>query len=355
MTAEIRRKIEDVRHRHMMRRVEAIRKKYAVLKKGFTSELDCGIMKRVDSVDGKEPKDFFTSNGARIPIFEGQSKEEAANSFFDRKEAERDMEATGTPKNPHVGNYGATSTHESNGEDSLADHVDDKGALNPEREALHREIIDETFEGKEPAEGQATHVIMGGGSGAGKSSVIESGLSEIPGTTVVVDSDEIKKQLPEFNNMIADGQINDAAKFVHEESSALAKRMTGIAHEGNFNSMLDGTGSNVEGKIHEARAAGKRVDGVYVTISTEAAIERADLRAKQTGREVPLDVILATHRDVSRELTRCAPMFDSVRLFDNSGPPGSTPILIAIGGNGQGLTAMPGQESKLDDFIRKGG
>ena len=303
---------------------------------------------------GDEPTGFFTANGARVPIFEGQTKEEAAKAFADRKEAEREREADGKPKNPALETYGTTPTHGSDGKDSLAGHTSDNGLLTEGREALHREVVDNTFDGKEPPDGEACHIIMGGGPGSGKSTVLDSGLVEKPPGLVEIDSDRIKKSLPEFVEMTAAGNL-EAAKFVHEESSALAKRMVGLAHKGGFNSLLDGTGANVEGKIQEAREAGKRVEGVYVTISTEAALERAERRALETGRFVPNEETIGKHRDVSRELTRCAPMFDSVRLFDNSGPPGSTPVLIATGGNGRGLTAVQGQEAKLDEFIRKGG
>ena len=38
-----------------------------------------------NSNNGDKPKDFFTMNGAAVPIFEGQTKEEAANNFIEEK------------------------------------------------------------------------------------------------------------------------------------------------------------------------------------------------------------------------------------------------------------------------------
>ena len=63
MTAEIRRKIEDVRHRNMLRRVEAIRKKHADLTARPNRD-------RFDS-DGLDPDAWRTVNGAKVNIGEG--------------------------------------------------------------------------------------------------------------------------------------------------------------------------------------------------------------------------------------------------------------------------------------------
>ena len=64
MTAEIWRKIEDVRHRNMLRRVEAIRKKHANL-------IVQQNRNRYDHMDNIDPDAWRTVNGAKVNIGEG--------------------------------------------------------------------------------------------------------------------------------------------------------------------------------------------------------------------------------------------------------------------------------------------
>ena len=259
------------------------------------------------------------------------------------------------PKNPHINAYDppSTATGGSDGEDSLLAHTGNDGRLTEEREQLHRQLINETFDNKEPVDGQATHIIMGGGSGAGKGALLKAGLVG-DDSFAKIDSDDIKTEMPEFNKMIRsnDNEIADrAAGFTHEESSALAKRMVEIAHENNFNSILDGTGTDVAGKIAEAKAAGKRVEGVYVTIPLEDARQRVIDRGNSTGRKIDPDVVVKKHKGATREAIARAADFDFIRLYDNSGP---VPILIATGGNRQGLTATQGNEERYLAFLERG-
>lgn len=92
-----------------------------------------------------------------------------------------------------------------------------------------------------------------------------------------------------------------------------------------------------------------KVNGVYVTISIEEALRRAEDRGKRTGRFVPMDRIISIHKKVSQILPQIADEFDNVKLYDNSG---SKPVLIATGGSGKGLKAV--DKKLFDDFIKKG-
>jgi predicted ABC-type ATPase len=81
------------------------------------------------------------------------------------------------------------------------------------------------------------------------------------------------------------------------------------------------------GKVTSARNAGYKVNGVYVTVPTQTALDRALARGKETGRFVSPDVITNTHVGVSRTFPAITNQFDSLKLFDTSG----TPKLIASG------------------------
>jgi predicted ABC-type ATPase len=275
------------------------------------------------------------------------------------KPAKLKLKSTAHPKpsNPHIKNSGVTNTSGSRGNDSLAKHTGKDGKLTQEREALHQSIINETFKDAVPAEGQAVFTVMGGGSGSGKGTLRKKGVVKSPEGSIVIDADEIKDKLPEYKEMVAAGGETgkEAAGYAHEESSALAKRILGIATEGNFNHVLDGTGDgtveSMEKKIAAARAAGMTVNGVYVTVPIETAVKWAEIRGQKSGRHVDPDTIRDIHAKVSRILPQIADKFDDLKLYDNSG---DTPILIATGGNGKGLSPAPGQEEKLREFIAKG-
>lgn len=249
--------------------------------------------------------------------------------------------------------YHETDVSESTGNDSLAKWTRN-GSLADEREALHRRIINSYLRKSSPIEGQRVFTVMGGGPAAGKSTILRSGKVELPNGSVVVDSDAIKAMLPEYNSMVAAGD-RDAARYVHEESSALAKRIMRILGENGYSYTLDGTGDgSVSGllkKISQARALGMRVEGIYATVPTDEAVSRSMKRAESTGREVPEDLIRETHAKVSRILAEVAEEFDSVLLYDTS----EDVTLIARGGGGSGLVAEEGKEKALGDFIAKGG
>ena len=236
--------------------------------------------------------------------------------------------------------------------DSLSSHTDLLGNLNPEREELHRKIIDEHFAGKSPAEGKPVFTIMGGGSASGKSTMIESGAVKLPDNSVVIDSDFIKTKLPEYQAMVVAGDL-EAAKFAHEESSALAKRMLKVANDGGFNVVLDGVGAgsirSLSEKIIDARNVNMTVNGVYATVPTEMAIERAVARASLTGRSVAITKVRELHKSVSEILPECAHLFDTVELYDTT----SDVILIATGGSGKGLQIVKGQAELFDAFLQK--
>lgn len=194
----------------------------------------------------------------------------------------------------------------------------------PERQALHDQIVNEALAGKTPAEGQPVYHVLGGGPAAGKSTYVDSdaGVRLRDDNTVMINADDVKTQLPEYQQMMAERNPN-AANFAHEESSYLVARIQAAAFENRLNATLDGTGDNapakLRSKINAARAAGYRVEGHYVTVPTDVAVQRANARGAQTGRYVPESVIRGTHSGVSRTLPEVYSDFDAVDLYDTRG------------------------------------
>jgi len=242
----------------------------------------------------------------------------------------------------------------------------------PERQALHDKIVSEHVLGVKPVEGQAEFVMMGGGSGAGKTTVLRKGGSEeLPtdpkGSHVMINADEIKTGadgktgIPEFRERVMGTDPvagKAAAAFVHEESAFLAQRIQAAAIERNQNILLDGTGDSGVGKlaakIDVARQNGYSTKGVYVTIPTDMAVSRVASRGAKPvfeganfGRVVPESVTRDIHISVSRVLPEAinSKVFDVVELWDNT----TTPKLVYSSKRGGVLDA-----GLWNDFVGKG-
>jgi predicted ABC-type ATPase len=237
------------------------------------------------------------------------------------------------------------------GNTSASPHIRN-GQWTAERAAIHDDIVRSILDDI-PVSDDPTFTMMGGGSAAGKGHHINGGHVRgiKPGRYAKIDSDEIKRLLPETDRMIAAGDETWAA-FTHEESSYLAKRTMRAARERRVDYMLDGTGDGSVGsvmkKIEEARAAGYKTNGAYVTVPYEEALAREAARAAATGRKVPLDILHRTHGGVSRVLPEVVDEFDTIALFDTST---EIPTLIL---RGEGGVHRIVNRSMWDDFRAKG-
>lgn len=200
-----------------------------------------------------------------------------------------------------------------------------------ERTRVQDAIIEKLFEGAVPAEGTPTAIFLAGGSASGKST-IEKGL-DTQGM-VTIDSDAIKKMLPEYIDLMKIGgdARAPAAMNVHEESSDIAARAYEMAKERGFSVVIDGTGNSGPGKflskLDDARDSGYDVDVVYVSAPTAVAQARAKKRAERDGRLVPPEVIASIHKGVSRAFEGDILTSDyPVQVWD-TGAEGQPPALI---------------------------
>jgi predicted ABC-type ATPase len=202
--------------------------------------------------------------------------------------------------------------------DTLEKYTRPDGTIDPDRAKLHRQIIDKILTG------HASHPIpvatfLGGGPAAGKSTIATRGED-----SAHIDPDEIKAQIPEYQQMVAAGDPR-AAMYVHEESSQISKEAMEEARRQKMNYTLDGTGnSHIEKlakKVNAAKAAGYQTVGKYVTVDTDTAVQRAMQRASETGRMVPEPVIRETHAAVSRVFPEAVNqgLFNNLELWDTNG------------------------------------
>lgn len=246
---------------------------------------------------------------------------------------------------------------------SLSNYLDKNGNLLPEREALHKQIIDNYLAGKTPQSGTATMTMMGGGPASGKSSVIKSGLYKLPSKkhSITIDPDDIKQYLPGYLKMSK--VDSSAASFYHEESSMLAKQLASTSFTENYNVTYDGTGdgsvNSVMKKLNGAKDHGYQVNGMYVTVDTDEALRRNKSRyehAKAKGeapRLVPDYEVSNCHKKVTNISMEVSDQFDKISLYDNNGTSDQIK-LIATGGNGKVLSAVKGEEEAFKRFLDKG-
>lgn len=189
-----------------------------------------------------------------------------------------------------------------------------------ERQAFHDQIITDYTEGVPRSDDRTVH-MLGGGGGAGKTTMIKSGQIAVPSTdereAVLVNADEMKNELPEYEAMREAGN-KDAARFVHEESSYLAKRLTKAAMENGQDILVDSVGVNLK-VVDQARAIGYDVHGYYAFLpNPEDAVDRAVERFKKTGRMPPPEVIREAHARVPQVFPVAAEKLDSIVLYNTS-------------------------------------
>jgi predicted ABC-type ATPase len=220
----------------------------------------------------------------------------------------------------------------------------------PERKALHDKIVADILAPYARSE-NPTYTMLGGGPASGKTTALGRMAGQGNKTVAKIDPDEIKGLLPEYRSMVR-AKNSEAAAFVHEESSYLAKRVQQAAFERRVNVLLDGTGDgSPEGllaKIQAAKASGYQVRAYYATISVDEALVRAAARAARTGREVPALKIRNTHANVSRVFPTAAANADEIFLYDTTT---RTPRLIAAG---RGGTIEVLDEVGYGEFLAKG-
>lgn len=281
-----------------------------------------GARQRVGS-HASRPNDRLKSCGANAP----------GGGGFQPGNTCRNASAGGSTHNPAAGTKPASLSANAsparsyppanpNGRSTLERFKDAQGNWTPERQQLHESIIQRAFVGKTPVE-SPIGLLMGGGPASGKSTVIKGGGLTLDPNTVTIDSDEAKKGIPEYLDMTAKKDLG-AARFVHEESSHIAKQTMKRAAGGQYNLMLDGTGNGsldqLARKVDVLRSTGHRVVAHYVTVDTETAVERSNQRALKTGRMVPSDFIRANHRAVSQVVPKAiqAGLFDEFTLWDTN-------------------------------------
>ena len=239
-------------------------------------------------------------------------------------------------------------------------HTNAKGAYSPEREALHKSIIDHFMAGSR-AQAQPHAIFTAGGAASGKSALAgrarESGANlPVPRGHVYVNPDDIKEMLPEYNDLKEAGHADIAAAATHEESSDIAMARTAISMARHRHLVIDGTGNSAIGKfgtkLRAAKHAGYTVTARYAHISTSEAIEREHARAARTGRHVPEQALRHQHHTVSASFDQDVKNIPGVNIEIYSTAGRGKPTLIAKRPERGNMQVT--QPSKYREMIEKG-
>ena len=176
-----------------------------------------------------------------------------------------------------------------------------------------------------PATGEKPlFTILGGRGGSGKGWF--KGQVYDPGKNIVLDSDEIKGMLPEYEGW------NAAA--LHEEASDIFDHITAMAVERGVNIVHDATmktGAKAVKVIESFKKAGYDTAAHYMYLPAHEAAKRAvDRFISPAGRLVPPNVVLAnTTNEASFDMIK--PLVGSWSFRDNNVKPGQMPRLVSQG------------------------
>jgi len=197
-----------------------------------------------------------------------------------------------------------------------------------ERTQKHVEIIKkiltpEKIRGAMPEEGKRpTFTMLGGRGGSGKSWF--DGQVYHSDKAIVLDADEIKGMLPEYEGY--------NAEQVHEESSDILERILAMAKEQGLNVVLDATMKTEKSamrKIEAFKGSGYRIEAHYMHLPRQEAAKRAVSRFMgKTKRYVPIGVVLSnTGNEATFEAVK--KHADAWSFRDNNVERGQEPKLIS--------------------------
>jgi hypothetical protein len=268
-------------------------------------------------------------------------------------------------------NEGALADIKSEKDPSSAQaHLNAAGTdFTPERKALHHAYIAASLSGVTP-EREKKYTMMGGGPASGKSSIIKARrgtADELDRNRVTVNADiaktggedegrpDIVGLKHEFQGQIKAGNLTTAAGYVHEESSVMAKKLNSAALHQHLNVLNDGVGNGsvkgVIGKLAEAKAAGYKTEGVYVSSDTHTALVRAVVRGYEQKRYVNPAIVYHGHTNVSNmfnELATHPQGFDHMELWNTDA---KSPVKLA---SAEGGNLKIHDQAGYDHFLSKG-
>ena len=224
-----------------------------------------------------------------------------------------------------------------------------------ERQALHDKIIMDALAGKTAVEDPVFNVL-GGGPTAGKSTMVDSDFGEKlrdDPNTVMVNADDLKAKLPEY-------QAGDRQRGTPRRPASSTRRVSiwrrGRRRPRSSSASRDSGRHRGQRAVQAApqtraaSAAGYRVEGHYVTVPTDIAVERANARGRENGPLRARERWCAAPTPGSAQPSRrCLGDFDAVDLFDTRGEHHEPGDAVA-----RRVAAPSTIENLWDEFVAKG-
>lgn len=193
-----------------------------------------------------------------------------------------------------------------------------------ERHSMHKKIvgmIEET--GTFPEQGKKPiAILMGGGTASGKTTMrnkIEMDLAASNIYATTVDLDEIKEYIPEYA-VYKKTSPNQAARLVHKESCDIGALLLSKLIKSRKNLIYEGTMAKTrkyEWLVKKLKQNNYEIHAYVVNVPLSVAKERADERARTTGRIVPNYIIEYTHKLAPRTFEVIKDLLDSYRVYEN--------------------------------------
>lgn len=167
-------------------------------------------------------------------------------------------------------------------------------------------------------------IFMMGGPASGKTTLIDELMKGKPGF-IHIDSDAIKKELPEYLFGVALG-YRGIANTTNVSSGNIATRLSRRARSSGLNFIWDGTGAHrpgYEDSVKELRKKGYNLQLVAQHLPVNLGIQRSLARAELPismggGRFVPLEAIEGAYQKVPRNFEPLAKLFDSASITDGT-------------------------------------
>lgn len=170
-------------------------------------------------------------------------------------------------------------------------------------------------------------VFTAGAMGAGKSHSIRAlhNANRFPlESFLVVDPDEIRRMLPEFE-MYLEHYPELAGEKTRKEAGLIAEILTQVALNMGLNILVDGSLRDAhwyENYFAELRRShggrGLRIGILHITAPKEAIFERAHMRSRTTRRIVPKDTLEETLKQVPWSVEILAPQADFFAELHNA-------------------------------------
>ncbi|GAA5829939.1 hypothetical protein JCM11251_007939 [Rhodosporidiobolus azoricus] len=180
--------------------------------------------------------------------------------------------------------------------------------------------------GAKEEEGRPLALFTAGGMGAGKGhtlrEMLKTGRIRLPANTVWIDPDALSRHLPERPQYLSSNP-STASALLHPEASLLQEICAAVSREQKRSLVVDGSLTDCawfEGFMRKYREEGYDCEILFVSAPEEIMIQRAEKRARTTGRVTNPDAIKRSRIKSPECVTALSKpgLVRRVRLIDNS-------------------------------------